>query len=239
LPRYLVVLVTLILSLLTACSSGRNTAPTPVAPVFTSTPVTQAVEGSPYTYQLAASGAVAFSLTNAPTGATLSENTISWTPTAQQSRVPNNFSVTAAASGGPSLTQSWTVTPSGTLRISRIDTLRNQSGATNTPFDWSLISSYVAALVPQPDGSFQSLAGTAGANGTFEIPNVPAGYYWLKLGPRDTYWTSSSTFDLGSDILPQPTALLQPIRRPTSTSISRHWTQRMRTVCCNSILSRF
>jgi hypothetical protein len=92
------------------------------------------------------------------------------------------------------------VTPSGTIRISRIDTLWNQSGATNTPFDWSLISSYVAALVPQPDGSFQSLAGTAGANGTFEIPNVPAGYYWLKLGPRDTYWTSSSTFDLGSDI---------------------------------------
>ena len=28
---------------------------------------------------------------------------------------------------------------------------------------------------------------------------MPAGYYWLKIGPRDTYWTSSSTFDMGGD----------------------------------------
>jgi hypothetical protein len=78
--------------------------------------------------------------------------------------------------------------------------LWNQSGSTSNAFDWNPISSFVAALVPQPDGSFRSLSGTAGSNGTFEIPNVPAGYYWLKLGPRDTYWTSSSTFDVGSDI---------------------------------------
>jgi hypothetical protein len=198
LPRYHVVLVTLIPFLLTACSSGNNTAP--AAPVFSSTPVTQAAEGSAYTSQLTASGtAVTFSLTNAPIGATLSGNTISWTPTAQQSRIPNSFTVTATASGGASATQSWSVTPSGTIRISRIDTLWNETGSTNAPFDWSRIASYPAALVPQPDGSFQSLSGTAGANGTFEIPNVPAGYYWLKLAPRDTYWTTSSTFDVGND----------------------------------------
>ncbi|WP_263366877.1 hypothetical protein [Edaphobacter bradus] len=196
-PRYHVVLVTLILLLLTACSNNT----TPPAPVFSSTPVTQAVEGSPYAYQLAASGtAVTFSLTNAPSGATLSGNTVSWTPTAQQSRVLNNFNVTATASGGASATQSWAVTPSGTIRISRIDTLWNESGSTTAPFDWSRPDPYpVAALVPQQDGSFQSLSGTAGANGAFEIPNVPAGYYWLRLGLRDTYWTSSSTFDVGSD----------------------------------------
>jgi hypothetical protein len=169
--------------------------------VFTSTPSTQAAEGVPYSYQLAANGtAVTFSLPNAPTGATLSGNSLSWTPTTQQSRNPNSFTVTATASGRASATQSWTVTPSGTLRISRINTLWNESGSTSMPFDWSVISSYVAALVPQPDGSFQSLSGTAGANGAFEIPNVPAGYYWLRIGPRDTYWTSSSTFDMGSDI---------------------------------------
>ncbi|HMH12166.1 MAG TPA: putative Ig domain-containing protein [Edaphobacter sp.] len=200
LPRYHVVLVTLISFLLTACS-GNNSSPAPAAPVFTSTPVTQAVEGSPYIYQLAASGtAVTFSLTNAPISATLSGNTISWTPTAEQSRVPDSFTVTATASGGPSATQSWTVTPSGTIRISHIDTLWNESGSTSRPFDWSPSSSYVAALVPQPDGSFKSLSGTVGANGGFEIPGVPAGYYWLKLGQRDTYWTSSSTFDVGSDL---------------------------------------
>lgn len=201
LPRYQVVLVTLISFLLTACS-GNNTTSAPAAPVFTSMPVTQAVEGSPYSYQLAASGTAAatFSLTNAPTGATLSGNTISWTPTAEQSRVSNSFTVTATAAGGASATQSWTTTPSGTIRISHIDTLWNDSGSTSRPLDWSAAISYVAALVPQPDGSFQSLSGTVGANGGFEIPNVPAGYYWLKLGPRDTYWTSSSTFDVGSDI---------------------------------------
>jgi hypothetical protein len=54
--------------------------------------------------------------------------------------------------------------------------------------------------VPQADGSFKSLSGTPAANGAFEIPNVPAGYYWLKLGPSDIYWTSSSTFDMGTDL---------------------------------------
>ena len=193
----------MIVFLLTACSSSNTTsAPPPAAPAFTSTPVTQAVEATPYTYQLAASGtaAVTFSLANAPTGATLSGNTLSWTPTAEQSRASNSFTVTATVSGGASATQSWAVTPSGTIRISHVDTLWNQNGSTNKAFDWSPISSNVAALVPQADGSFKSLSGTPAANGAFEIPNVPAGYYWLRLGPRDTYWTSSSTFDVGSDI---------------------------------------
>ena len=154
-------------------------------------------------------------MTSEPTGATLTGNTISWTPAAEQSRVSNSFTVTATASGGASATQSWAVTPSGTIRISHIDTLWNESGSTDTPFEWSLLGSYVAALVPQPDGSFKSLSGTAGTNGTFEIPNVPAGYYWLKLGPRDTYWTSSSTFDLGSDIF-VPTA--NPTAQTTATT---------------------
>jgi hypothetical protein len=79
--------------------------------------------------------------------------------------------------------------------------LWSQSGSTNAPFDWSRLNpDIVAALVPQPDGSFKSFSGAAGPNGTFEIPNVPAGYYWLRLGPRDTYWTSSSIFDMSSDV---------------------------------------
>jgi len=221
LPRYHVVLVTLILFLLTACSSGNNTTPVPVAPVFSSTPGTQAVEGSAYTYQLAASGtAVTFSLTNAPIGATLSGNTISWTPTAQQSRIPNSFTITATASGGASATQSWAVTPSGTIRISRTDTLWNETGSTNAPFDWSRIASYAAALVPQSDGSFKSFSGAADANGVFEIPNVPAGYYWLKLGPVDTYWTSSSTFDLGRDVFVPIANTTAPVTSTTHLNFS-------------------
>jgi hypothetical protein len=95
--------------------------------------------------------------------------------------------------------------------------LWNESGSTITrPFDWSPESSSVAALVPQPDGSFKSLYGTAGANGEFEIPDVPAGYYWLRIAPRATYWTSSSTFDMGSDIF-DPVA---NVTSPTSSTIS-------------------
>ena len=228
--RYRVLPASFIVFLLTACGGKSTTpttstppttsvptTPTPAAAVFTSTPNTQATEGSPYSYQLAATGTgVTFALSSAPTGATLSGNTVSWTPTAQQSRTPNSFTATATVSGTTPATQSWTVTPTGTIRISRVDTLWNETGATtSSPFDWSSISSYVAALVPQSDGSFRSLSGTAGANGAFEIPNVPAGYYWLRLGPRDTYWTSSSTFDVGNDIF---VPLSVPGAAPVSTT---------------------
>jgi hypothetical protein len=220
LPRYHVVLVTLIVFLLTACS-GSNTTAAPAPPVFTSAPGTQAVEGSPYGYQLAASGtAVTFSLSNAPSGATLSGSTLSWTPTPQESRTANSFTVTATTSGGASATQTWSVTPSGTIHISRIDTLWNESGSTERPFDWSAISSSVAALVPQADGSFQSFSGTAGANGTFEIPDVPAGYYWLRLGPQDTYWTSSSSFDVGRDLFGTTANITTPTSSTTYLNFS-------------------
>jgi hypothetical protein len=112
------------------------------------------------------------------------------------------------------------VTPTGTIRISRVDTYWNESGSTSQPFDWSSAVSIVAALVPQANGSFQSLSGTAGANGTFTIPNVPAGYFWLRLGPRDTYWTSSSTFDVGSDIFVPAGNLVAPTVSTTNINFS-------------------
>ncbi len=209
--------------LLTSCS-GNITTTAAAAPVFTSTPVTQAIEGSPYSYQVAVNTTpVNLSLTSGPTGATLSGNTISWTPTPQQSRVPNSFTVTATASGGASATQSWTVTPAGTIRVSWIDTLWDENGSTTTkPFNWAPVSSFVVALVPQSDGSFQALPGNVGTNGQFEIPNVPAGYYWLRIAPRAMYWTSSSTFDMGSDIfapVPNPT-----VPTTSSTNISFDFT---------------
>jgi hypothetical protein len=100
--------------------------------------------------------------------------------------------------------------------------LWSENGSTNKALDWSPISAYVAALVPQPDGYFKSYTGTASTNGTFEIPNVPAGYYWLKLAPRDIYWTSSSTFDVGSDIF---VTLANPTTpTPSTTNISFSFT---------------
>ena len=58
--------------------------PINVAPVFTSTPVTSAIEDSVYTYVLAASDTngdvISFSLISGPTGMQLTGDTLSWTP---------------------------------------------------------------------------------------------------------------------------------------------------------------
>jgi hypothetical protein len=200
-----------ILSLLTfilvGCGGGSSNTP-PLPPTFTSTPVTSAVEGVQYSYQLAAtspdSSAITFSLTTAPSGATLSGNTISWTPTHAESRVPNSFTVTATTAAGGSATQSWIVTPNGTVNITAVVTYWTPSGSINVSPQWLANLPYPAALVPQSDGSLQRLQGAANADGSFSIPDVPAGYYWLQIGPNANYWTSTSDFDDGRDVIGRP-----------------------------------
>ncbi|MBA2480072.1 MAG: PQQ-dependent sugar dehydrogenase [Planctomycetes bacterium] len=80
------------------------------APTITTTPPLTAVLGSPYTYDVDASGnpAATFTLTTAPTGMTIDPVTgvISWTPTAL-----GNANVTVRAANGnlPNATQSFTI----------------------------------------------------------------------------------------------------------------------------------
>ena len=188
---------------LAACSgggtNGANSTFASLTPAFTSTPGTAASQGATYTYQIETSPGsnVALALVTAPSGATLTGNTITWTPSAAQSRVPNQFSISATTSGG-SAAQSWSVTPAGTVSGRWVNTYWTSSGPVLVPFDLSKASLFPRALIPQPDGSFQTLQGTGNADGTFSIPNVPGGYYWLQPIPA-TYWTSSSTFDVGMD----------------------------------------
>ncbi len=188
---------------LTACSTvGMGTQNATPLPAFTSTPGTAATQDAAYTYQIAteqASGAVTLSLASAPSGATLTGNTLTWTPSAAQSRVPDQFSVTATNAAG-SVTQSWSVTPAGTVSGTWVDTNLTPSGPVSTPFDFTKVSLPLSALVPQPDGSFQTVPGTGKSDGSFSIPNIPGGYYWLQLVPRFSYWTSSSTFDFGANL---------------------------------------
>ena len=118
-------LVSLVLSI--ACGgSGGGTQVPPSTPTFTSVPVTAATEGVAYAYQLAAidpaGGSVTFSLTSSPTGATLSGNSITWTPTAAESRVSNSFTATATTTSGGTASQSWTVTPGGTITVNWVNT---------------------------------------------------------------------------------------------------------------------
>jgi hypothetical protein len=174
-------------------------------PVFTSVPVTAATQDAAYTYTLAATdpsgGNITFSLPTAPAGATLSGSAITWTPTAAQSRTPNSFTATASTSGG-SATQSWTVSPTGTVTVSWINDYWGPGGP--IPVAVSPATSLtVNAVVPQPDGSIVVLPGASISPGTINIKAVPAGNYWLTFGNSlvsgltNAIWTSTSFFDAG------------------------------------------
>jgi hypothetical protein len=192
-----------ILILLCACGGAKSASTS-----FNSAPAQTAEEGVPYIYTLSATNAAGetlqYMLTTAPEGATLQGDTITWTPTWAQSRQPNPFTVTATA-GGVSTTQSWTVTPSGSIHGSFVDTFWSAQGS--APFSASMASRF-AALVPQADGSLQTIQAIGAGAGAFTIPNVPAGYYWMQTGIGNyRYWTDSSSFDNGADWIGQPPVL--------------------------------
>jgi len=220
--RYFALVVLSACLFLTACSSsGGGKTVTGQTPIFTSTPVTEAAQGSPYSYQVAADdpsgGTLAFSLTTAPAGAGLSGSTVSWTPSAAQSRTSNNFTVTATTSEGATATQSWTVSPTGIVTVNWVNTYWEPGGPVQLPAS-SALGLEVSAVVPEPDGSLTVLRGASTAPGVIMIAGVPAGYYWLALGgvnllPDSTsaYWTNASTFDAGRDIAATPPAVLSSI----------------------------
>jgi hypothetical protein len=190
------------LLILSACGGGGSSTTSAAAPVFSTQAPTAASQGAPYTYTPAltdpAGGTVTVALTAAPTGAALSASTISWTPTALQSRVPNRFTLTASTSEGGSATQSWTVSPSGTITLNYTDTYWTENGPTQQKETNFAVPN---ALVPQADGSFLTLNGVYVSPGVAQILNVPAGYFWLTADWFNSFWTSSSTVDLGQDYI--------------------------------------
>src|SRR5215471_14598895 len=154
----LLLLIVAGLALLTSCGGSMHAATPPPAsqtPAFSSTPATAASEGVPYTYSLAASapsGApVSFALTTAPAGAVLSGNTLTWTPTHAQSRVANNFAVSATTAAGGSASQSWSVSPAGNVQVNWIDTYWTEAGPVQVPVAANL-QQFLEVVVPQPDG---------------------------------------------------------------------------------------
>lgn len=200
-PKHLLAYSVVTLMFAVGCGGGSSSSP-PQAPVFTSTAPTTASQGVAYGYAITATdpagGAVTFALSTAPTGAALSGGTLSWTPAAAQSRTANSFTVTATTSEGGTARQSWSVTPSGTINGSWINTRWTASGSAKVPLDWTKIPARPPqALVPQPDGTFVTVVGTGNSDGTFTIPAIPGGYYWLQIGRA--FWTSSSNFDYGFD----------------------------------------
>lgn len=198
-----------IISVISAgCGGGGSSSTPPANPVFSSVPVTAASEGTPYSYQLIATASdqstVTFALTSGPAGVTLTGNALSWTPTHEQSRTANSFAVTATTSRGGSATQTWSVTPGGTIQIKAVTTYWTPTGTIDVPRGWLAGQPYPSALVPQSDGSIVRLQGATNPDGTFSIPDVPGGYYWLQLSATGSYWTSTSSFDAGVDIVGNP-----------------------------------
>jgi hypothetical protein len=109
--------------------------------------------------------------------------------------------VKATTATGGSATQTWSVTPNGTVNIISVTTYWTPTGPVDIPRLWLPNLLYPAALVPQTDGSLQKLQGTQNPDSSFSIPNVPAGYYWLQLSPAALFWTSTSDFDNGHNII--------------------------------------
>ena len=195
------------LLVLAACGGGSGTHVAPMAPVFTSVPPTGAQQDNPYSYSITATdpsgGTVSFALTTGPTGAAVSGSSLSWTPAAAQSRIANSFTVTATSSEGGAATQSWNVNPNGTITVNWVDTNWTENGPLQTPVSGNI---GMFAYVPQPDGSLLALHGPFISPGVANIPNVPAGYFWLTRSgvPSNGIWTSSSTVDIGRDLLGTP-----------------------------------
>jgi hypothetical protein len=175
---------------------------------FSSVPVTAADEGALYSYQLTATSsdgsAVNFSLSQAPEGASLSGGNISWTPAHAQARSANQFTVSASTASGGAAQQTWSVSPNGVVVISAILTYWTPSGSIDEPTPFLADQPFPAAILVLADGQTVRLQGATNPDGTFSIPHVPPGYYWLQFAPTASFWTSTSTFDAGRDFIGNP-----------------------------------
>ncbi len=163
-----------------ATAAVKVTAP---APTFASTAPIDAAEAEVYTYTPAATdpagGTIELALISGPQGATFEEGVLTWTPTKEQSRVENTFTVSALSSEGGTAVQEWTVTPTGIIRGKMMAKHVHEAGVTDVPVDLS--SYYIYAYVPAEDGTLTEYEGQGTPEGTFEIPGVAAGKYWLSL----------------------------------------------------------
>jgi hypothetical protein len=184
----------------TATASASITATAP-APSFTSAAPALANEGTVYSYAVVATDpvntAITYSLVSGPAGAAISGSTLTWTPTHAQSRAANSFDIKAVTAAGGSVDQTFTVTPSGTIQGTAVDTYVTSTG--NVTSNEDLSQAYIGAMVPN-GSSWITIQGTGNSDGTFQIPGVPTGPYWLAVASGG-YWTSANTVDLGQDFL--------------------------------------
>jgi hypothetical protein len=172
-------------------SSAVGVSVTAPAPVFNTTPPTASAEGTAYSYAISATDpagtAVTLALTTAPAGAQLSNGTIGWTPTWGQSRNGNAFLVTATSAAGGTSTQSWTLSPDGTVYGHFLLHYWGSGSDVAVPerdFSVPPLSRNPGSLLlwsQQADGTLKTIQGVGFADGTFQFPGVPAGNYIFSL----------------------------------------------------------
>ena len=96
-----------------------------------------------------------------------------------------------------------------------VTTWVTENGIDNIPDDLSVRT--ISARVVGADGTFTDYPGTGRADGTFSIPNVPNGTFYLQNG--STYLvTSESVLDLGRSSAGRPNTAYATVTTPLSIS---------------------
>lgn len=195
-----------------ADATRQDTATIPVGnlPVFTSVPPVNANPAATYAYTPTTSHpdglGVTVSLVSGPAGAAFGGGSLTWTPTSDQFALENQFVLKATDSGGSVSFQRWTVN----FRVSG-RSLRRYHGLDGSvlevPDDQSSVS--LAAYVPTPGGGFDIYPGSGRADGTFWVPGVPPGFYWIR-GDVDYFWGSGSRLEGRDEMLGRATGFQQP-----------------------------
>lgn len=216
--RFVALVVTTLCSLLLiGCGGGGTTTTTTTgaAPTFTSTPPTISEQGIIYTYQITSTttdnSTVTYALTTGPSGAVITGNTLTWTPTYAESRTSNAFTITATTSNKGTATQSFSLTPTGDILGTVIDHAVTSAGVVDSSEDLS--GATIQVLLPDSKGGYTTLNGSGNSSGSFTVTNVPPGSFWLHV-PRivngqvsDNYiWTNANNVDLGALIVGRPGA---------------------------------
>jgi hypothetical protein len=100
-----------------------------------------------------------------------------------------------------------------------IDTFISDVGRTDAPEDLS--AQTIVALVPYgPPGCFTTFPGVGRADGTFTIPGVPSGLYYLGYRLGSFLVTSARTVDLGEERIGRPDATRPNLRTPVTLDVA-------------------
>ena len=200
-----------------ACGHSSSTTVTTAgpAPTFTSKWPTVVQEGVQYTYDLTTTttdnSKVTYKLSTGPSGATISGNTLTWTPTHAEARISNSFGITATTGNNGTATQTFTLTPTGSIDGTVIDHAVTGNGIQDYPEDLSGLT--IEALIPNGSGGYNVMKGSGDSSGNFTIPNIPAGPFFLHL-PQNLHgtitnqyiWSTASDIDAGSLVNGRPDA---------------------------------